>query len=140
MMALSMSEPERAVIVFDGVCVLCSRSVQFVLKHDKQRRFRFATMQSKSGALLMRTHGLDPADPASMLLFEGGTAWTDSEAVLRIAAGFGGAWRLTAAARIVPKGLRDTMYRFIARRRYRWFGKRDTCLLPSVETADRFLR
>ncbi|MEP7068683.1 MAG: thiol-disulfide oxidoreductase DCC family protein [Usitatibacter sp.] len=135
-----MSEPDRAVIVFDGVCMLCSRSVQFVLKHDTRKHFRFATMQSTSGQALMRAHGLDPTDPASMLLFDGTRAWTDSEAVLRVAAGFGGAWRLTGAARILPGGLRDTLYRFIARRRYRWFGKRDTCMLPTVETADRFLR
>ena len=135
-----MSEPERAVIVFDGVCMLCSHSVQFILKHDGRKRFRFATMQSMSGQALMRAHGLDPTDPSSMLLFDGTRAWTDSEAVLRIAAGFGGAWRLTGAARILPIGLRDTLYRFIARRRYRWFGKRDTCMLPTVETAERFLR
>jgi predicted DCC family thiol-disulfide oxidoreductase YuxK len=135
-----MSEPNRAVVVFDGVCVLCSRSVQFILARDTRKHYRFATMQSTSGQLLLRSHGLDPADPVSLLLLDGGRAWTDSEAVLRIAIGFGGGWQLAATARIVPRRWRDALYRFIARRRYRWFGKRDICLLPSAETADRFLQ
>jgi predicted DCC family thiol-disulfide oxidoreductase YuxK len=135
-----MPEAERAVIVFDGVCVLCSRSVDFVLARDPDGHYRFAAMQSASGRLLMRDHGLDPSDPASMLLFDGTRAWTDSEAVLRIVTRFGGAWRLAGILRIVPVALRDRAYRAFARRRYRWFGKRDACRLPSPETADRFLR
>lgn len=135
-----MSEPEREVIVFDGVCVLCSRSVRFIIARDPRKRYRFAAMQSPSGRMLLRDHGLDPDDPVSLLLFDGTRPWTDSEAVLRIVTRFGGAWRLAAAARILPRAARDYLYRGLARRRYRWFGKRDTCLLPSAETADRFLR
>jgi predicted DCC family thiol-disulfide oxidoreductase YuxK len=135
-----MSEPDREVIVFDGVCVLCSRSVQFILARDPQKRYRFAAMQSASGRMLMRDHGLDPDDPVSLLLFDGTRPWTDSEAVLRIVARFGGAWRLAALVRILPRAARDSLYRNFARRRYRWFGKRDSCMLPSPETAERFLR
>lgn len=135
-----MSEPDPEVIVFDGVCVLCSRSVQFILARDPRKRYRFAAMQSASGRMLLRDHGLDPDDPVSLLLFDGARPWTDSEAVLRIATRLGGAWRLAALARVVPRAARDFLYRHLARRRYRWFGKRDSCLLPSPETADRFLR
>jgi predicted DCC family thiol-disulfide oxidoreductase YuxK len=128
------------VIVFDGVCLLCDRSVQFVLAHDRRRLYRFAAVQGTAGSQLMRSHGLDPEAPTSMLLVEDGRVWTESDAVLRIAAGFGGAWRLTALVRLVPRALRDAIYRFVARHRYRWFGKRDRCMLPDARTAERFLR
>lgn len=132
------ADPE--VIVFDGQCVLCSRSVHFIMERDPQRRFRFATMQSGSGRKLLRDHGLDPEDPVSLLLFDGTRPWTDSEAVLRIATRLGGGWGLVRVARIVPRALRDRMYRAFARRRFRWFGRRATCMLPSPGNADRFLR
>jgi predicted DCC family thiol-disulfide oxidoreductase YuxK len=131
---------EPAIIVFDGVCVLCSRSVQFVLRHDRAARFRFAPMQTASGARLMTAHGLDPSDPLSILLVDAnGRAYTDSSAVIRIAVGFGGAWRACAIALAIPRRWRDAAYRALARRRYRWFGRRDTCLMPDPAMADRFL-
>lgn len=135
-----MSGLDPEVIVFDGVCVLCSRSVQFILARDPQKRYRFAAKQSVSGRMLLRDHGLDPDDPVSLLLFDGTRPWTDSEAVLRIVTRFGAAWRLAALVRILPRPTRDFLYRNLARRRYRWFGKRDSCMLPTPETADRFLR
>ena len=134
-----MSQPD-GIIVFDGVCLLCNRSVQFVLAHDRRRRYRFAAVQGAAGAQLMRSHGLDPEAPASMLLIENGRVWTESDAVLRIAASFGGTWRLTGLARVIPRPLRNALYRFVARHRYRWFGKRDHCMLPDASTAERFLR
>jgi predicted DCC family thiol-disulfide oxidoreductase YuxK len=135
-----MSRVEPEVIVFDGVCVLCSRWVKFILARDPHARYRFAAMQSASGRMLLRDHGLDPDDPVSLLLFDGARPWTDTEAILRVVTRFGGAWRLAALARIVPRRARDFLYRNVARRRYRWFGKRDSCLMPTPETADRFLR
>jgi predicted DCC family thiol-disulfide oxidoreductase YuxK len=135
-----MSAPDPEVIVFDGVCLLCSRWVKFILARDPLKRYRFAAMQSASGRKLLRDHGLDPDDPVSLLLFDGTRGWTDSEAILRVVTRFGGAWRLAGVARILPRGARDYLYRGLAKRRYRWFGKRDACVLPSAETADRFLR
>ena len=134
-----MSRTEGEILVFDGVCVLCSRSVAFVLAHDHARRYRFAALQTRSGRELLERHGLDPAEPLSMLLTDGTRVWTESDAVLRVVAGFGGAWRLTALLRVMPRPLRDWAYRTIARNRYRWFGKRDACIMPTAELADRFL-
>jgi predicted DCC family thiol-disulfide oxidoreductase YuxK len=135
-----MSEFDSEVIVFDGVCLLCSRWVRFIVARDPKKRYRFAAMQSESGRKLLSTHGLDPDDPVSLLLFDGARPWTDTEAILRVVTRFGGAWRLAALARVVPRALRDPLYRYLARRRYRWFGRLESCALPSPETADRFLR
>jgi predicted DCC family thiol-disulfide oxidoreductase YuxK len=134
-----MHPGEGPILVFDGVCLLCNRSVHFVLRHDREARYRFASVQSASGHALLLAHGLDPGDPLSMLLCEGERAYTDSEAVLRILESFGGAHRMWRIARIVPKGIRDRIYRWVARNRYRWFGRTDTCWLPSPEFAARFL-
>jgi predicted DCC family thiol-disulfide oxidoreductase YuxK len=135
-----MSDPEVELIVFDGVCVLCSRWVRFIIARDAPRRYRFAAMQSPVGRLLLRQHGLDPDDPSSFLLLDGCRPRTGSDAIIHVVARFGGPWRAAAMARIVPRALRDGLYRYLARRRYRWFGKRDSCGLPSAEIADRFLR
>lgn len=131
--------PPPAIVVFDGVCVLCSGGVRFLLRRDRAGRFRFAAMQSESGRRLLSDHGLDPRDPVSFLLLEGGRAYTDSGAALRILVLLGGWWRLAGAFYAVPRPLRDAIYRFVARRRYRWFGQRDACFVPTAETADRFL-
>ena len=126
-------------MVFDGVCVLCSGGVRFLLPRDRAGRFRFAAMQSETGRLLLADHGLDPADPVSFLLLEGGHARTDSSATLRILVLLGGWWRLATVFYAVPRPLRDAVYRFVARRRYRWFGRRASCFVPTAETAHRFL-
>lgn len=127
------------VIVFDGVCLLCSRSVRFVLRHDRAGRFRFATQQGATGQALLRRHGLDPGDPPSFLLVEDGRGHVDSDAVLRVLSGLGGIWRLGALLRAIPRPLRDAAYRQVARNRLRWFGRAEQCLLPTPETRARFL-
>jgi predicted DCC family thiol-disulfide oxidoreductase YuxK len=127
------------IIVFDAQCLLCSGSAQFILRHDRRRRFRLASIQSAAGAALCRRHGIDPADPATMVVVEGETVWRESAAVLRIAGGLGWPWRLALAARIVPRAWRDAAYRWVARHRYRLFGRRETCWLPSADHADRLL-
>ncbi len=128
-----------ATVVFDGVCVFCSGWVRFLLARDRARRFRFATMQSAPGRRLLIGHGIDPDDPVSFLLVEGERAYSDSTAALRILTRLGGWWRLVAVFYAVPRFMRDAVYRFVARRRYRWFGKRESCFVPTPETADRFL-
>ena len=127
------------VIVFDGVCALCSRWVRFLLRFDRHGRYRFAAMQGAHGRRLMRAHGLDPDDPLSFLLVEQGHAHTDPEAIVRVLAGLGGPWRLAALARLLPRRLRDRGYRWLARNRYRWFGRHGSCYLPSPEQVQRFL-
>lgn len=141
-----MSRPDSggAVIVFDGVCVLCNGWVGFLLRHDRAGRYRFAAMQSDAGRALLATHGLDPDDPASFLLIEHDVAQaarvsTDSDAIRRVLVGLGGVWRVAHVIALVPRRLRDVAYRVIARNRYRWFGRHEACLLPSPEHRQRFL-
>jgi predicted DCC family thiol-disulfide oxidoreductase YuxK len=134
-----MSEPVAPVIVFDGICHLCSRSIRFVLARPKAPPYRFAAVQSESGRTLLARHGLDPNDPVSFLLLDDNGAYTDSDAVLRVLVSFGGAWRLAQLLRVVPRRWRDALYRVIARNRYRWFGKRDSCLVPDAAVRARFL-
>jgi predicted DCC family thiol-disulfide oxidoreductase YuxK len=127
------------VIVFDGVCLLCSRWVRFVLRHDRSGRIHFASMQSANGRALLERFGLDPDDPLSLLYIVDGSGFHDSDAILRVLDSFGGAWRLTAAFRLLPCGVRDVLYRWLARNRYRWFGRSDQCFLPAPDQAIRFL-
>jgi predicted DCC family thiol-disulfide oxidoreductase YuxK len=129
-----------SVIVFDGVCVLCSRWVRFVLKRDRVGHFKFAAMQTPTGRDLLTRHGIDPGDPLSFLLLENGKGYTDTDAIVRILRSFGALWRFVAfLMSIVPRFIRDPLYRWVARHRYRLFGQRPSCLLPSADVADRFL-
>ena len=135
-----MNAPDaKAVIVFDGVCALCSRWVRFLLRFDRAGRYRFAAMQGANGRRLLSAHGLDPDDPMSFLLLEDGRAWTDTDAIVHVLVGLGGPWRLVAGLRVLPRRWRDTGYRALARNRYRWFGRHDACYLPSPEHAACFL-
>lgn len=134
-----MTGADRPVVVFDSICPLCSANARFILRHDRRRRFRLASMQSEAGAAFYRRFGIDPADPETLILVEGDRARRDSDAVLAIWSGLGWPWRAAAAFRIVPAALRDPLYRWVARNRYRWFGRRQTCWLPGPELADRFL-
>lgn len=127
------------VIVFDGVCVLCNGWVRFLLRHDRAARYRFAAMQSAPGSALLSAHGLDAADPSSFLLLEGAHAFTQADAILRVLAGLGGAWRAAHLVRVLPRRVRDAAYRLLARNRYRWFGRHAQCMVPTEEQSGRFL-
>lgn len=138
-MAGAAADDDRAVVLFDGVCNLCNGSVQFILKRDPHGRFRFASLQSDAGRGLLHAHGL-PADALeSVVLVEDGRAWTRSDAALRIARGLSGGWRAAGVLRVVPRPLRDAVYGLVARNRYRWFGKRESCMIPTPEWRARFL-
>ena len=133
-----------AVIVFDGVCVLCNGWVRFLLRHDCHHRYCFAAMQSDAGRALLASNGLDPDDPSSFLLVEYDRGpqprvSTDSDAVRRVLVGLGGVWRIAQLFALVPAVLRDPLYRLVARNRYRWFGRHDVCSVPSAEARRRFL-
>lgn len=128
-----------AIVVFDGVCALCSGWVGFLLRHDTARRFRFAAMQDAAGRRLLATHGLDSDDPMSFLLLDASGARIDSDAIIVVLEKLGGAWRAARVLRLLPRHLRDRLYRALARNRYRWFGKRETCYLPPAAEQDRFL-
>ena len=128
------------IIVFDGDCVLCSSWVRFLLRHDRDARYRFAAMQTRAGRALLVAHGLDPDDPSSFLLVDGEQAWKDTDAIRRVVAGLGGIWRLAHALALLPRGLRDRVYRLVARNRYRWFGRNEACFLPTPEQRARFIQ
>lgn len=134
-----MDTDDGPIIIFDAMCVLCSANAQFILKHDRKGHFRLASMQNPVGAGLYRKHGIDPENPESLIIVDGDALVRDSEAVLAIYAGLGWPWKALAAFRIVPRFIRDPIYLWVARNRYRIFGKRETCWLPSPEQAKRVL-
>jgi predicted DCC family thiol-disulfide oxidoreductase YuxK len=126
-------------ILFDGVCNLCAWAVRFVIERDPRGRFRFASLQSELGRRLLDQHGIDPARTDSFILIEGGAASVESTAALRVARHLSGLWPLCHLAILLPRLARDPVYRFIARNRYRWFGKQDTCMIPTPELKSRFV-
>lgn len=134
-----MPDAAAPIILFDAECVLCSANAQFVLRHDKRARFRLASIQGVAGAALCREHGLDPRDPTSILVIDGARVRRDSDAVLAIYEGLSWPWRLLALFRLVPAVVRDPVYCWIARHRYRLFGKRATCWVAPPEYQNRIL-
>ena len=135
----AMNGGEAPIIVFDAECVLCSANAQFVLKHDRRGHFRLAAQQSEAGSALYRRFGIDPADPETLIVVNGSEAARYSDAVFAIARGLGWPWRAACALRAVPRFVRDPIYRLVARNRYRLFGKRETCWMPSPEQRGRLL-
>lgn len=139
------------VVLFDGVCNLCNAAVQFMIDRDKANVLRFAPLQSDvAKELLEASMGVDAAkairdgatgggDPDTIVLVDQGEAWTHSNAALRIAQRLTFPWSWLIVGMVVPRPLRDLVYRFIARNRYRWFGKSDTCRIPTPELRARFL-
>jgi predicted DCC family thiol-disulfide oxidoreductase YuxK len=132
-------ETANPIVLFDGVCNLCNGSVQLILLHDPAGRFRFASLQSPVGQELQTRLGIDPKALDSILVVEGEHWYRESDAALRIARGMSGPWKMLWALRVIPRPLRDGLYRLIARNRYRWFGKQETCWLPTPELRERFL-
>lgn len=134
-----MGVDSHPVIFFDGVCGLCNRFVDFLLKHDRGDVFRFAPLQSEIGAAVMKQAGLEAGALSSVVLYEDCRAWTRSAAVLRVLARLGLPFSLAGVFWIVPGPVRDAVYDWIARNRYKWFGKRDVCRLPSPGEQLKFL-
>jgi len=128
-----------SVILFDGVCNLCNGFVTFVIARDPDRRFQFGALQSPAARRLLDSVDLGEAGPDSVVLVEDGRAWTRSGAALRIARGLTFPWPLAAIFVVVPRPLRDWIYNLVARNRYRWFGKRDVCMVPTPELRARFI-
>lgn len=128
------------VLLFDGVCNLCNAAVQWVLKRDRRAVFRFAALQSETGQRLLREANLPPAQLDTVVLADAdGRIFTRSDAALEIVRRLGGGWRLLYGFKIVPRFLRDAMYNWVARNRFRWFGRREECLLPRPEWRARFV-
>ena len=127
------------VMVFDGVCHLCSGFVRLVLKFDRSREIRFAPIQSPFGRRLAESHGVDPDDPLTFLFFDHGRALEASDGMIAMLRRFPAPVRYLAVIAWMPRPLRDLVYRFIARNRYRLFGRRQTCFIPDTRDATRFL-
>lgn len=126
-------------ILFDGVCNLCAFWVGFVIRRDSGKRFRFAPLQSETARRLLEGWGLSADSPATMVYLEEGRVYLRSAAALRVLKGLGAGWPLCYGLIAVPAPLRDAFYRFLARHRCRWFGRREACPAPAPEIQDRFL-
>ena len=125
--------------MFDGVCNLCNNTVQFILKRDKKKQFRFGSLQGNAGQQLLQQFNLPTVDFNSFVLAEGDRFYTRSTAVLRMLKRLGGGWSLLYGFIIVPKFIRDGIYNWVARNRYKWYGKRDECMIQTPELRTRFL-
>jgi len=126
-------------IVFDGVCNFCSAYVRFVIRRDRSRRFRFASLQSARGSGLLLRHGIDPGDVNTFLLVKGDRAYTRSDAVIEVAKDLDGFWKTARFLVVIPRSLRDGFYDWFARNRYRFFGRKEVCMVPTEDIRDRFL-
>jgi predicted DCC family thiol-disulfide oxidoreductase YuxK len=132
-------QPNMSIILFDGVCNLCNGAVQFIIRRDPQGHFQFAAQQSDAGEALLKQFHVQAGEAGTIILIEGGQHYTRSTAALRITKRLQGLWPLLYAAIIVPPFLRNAIYDYIARNRYRWFGRKDQCMIPTPEMKRRFL-
>jgi len=132
-------DKKQAVVLYDGECNLCNAVVQFTIVRDRGDRLRYAAQQSEAGRRLLAEHGLSGAALDTFVLVEGGRAYARSEGALRLMKYLSGGWRLLSALRIVPRPFRDPIYTFVARNRYRWFGRSERCMLMRPEFRDKFL-
>jgi predicted DCC family thiol-disulfide oxidoreductase YuxK len=143
--------PGATIVLFDGVCNLCTGSVRFLMRRDRRRQFRFASLQSPAGQALVARHGVAEATGASgasggsletLVVIEAGRARVRSEAALLLARRLPWPWPMLAVLLALPRALRDALYGFVARHRYRWFGRTESCMVPTSETlemTERFL-
>ena len=130
--------PDDDVIVYDGVCIFCSRWIRFVAIRDVNHRFRFTAIQSPYGTRLAQAFGIDPDDPDTNAVVHGGVAWFKSDAALTVLGSLPG-WQWTRVLRSVPKPVRDAVYGLVARNRYRIFGKYEACFVPDTEMRERVM-
>lgn len=135
---MSTAWPDDDVILFDGVCVFCSRWVRFVAARDRARRFRFTAIQSAYGARLAQALGIDPGDPDTNAVIHGGVAYTKSDGALTVLSALPG-WGFARIFFAVPRPVRDAVYNLIAKNRYRMFGKFDSCMVPNADLRARVL-
>jgi len=140
---LSQAE-SKPIVLYDGVCGLCNRLVQFLLKRDKHDRFRFASLQSEFAGNLLRRHGANPQDLDTVYAVKdygqpNESLLARSDAILYMLIHLGGIWKLASVGRVIPKLFRDGAYKVVARNRYRVFGKHESCMLPEPQHRAKFL-
>lgn len=132
-------DPNHKIILFDGVCNLCNRSVNFIISKDSKDIFRFATLQSDIGMSLMSQHGINTTKTDSVILIDTNEYHERSSAILQIVKNLSGGYALLYFFIIVPKCIRDWGYDYIAKNRYKWYGKKDSCMVPTPELVSKFL-
>ncbi len=135
----NLTQDQYRLVLFDGVCNLCNQSVDFIIRRDPKAKFKFASLQSDLGQSLLQKHGLPSDYKQSVLLLEKDKLYEKSSAALRIARELKGGWPLLYGFIVIPKFIRNFVYNLIARNRYRLFGKKDTCRIPTPEERDRLL-
>ena len=135
-----MDSTPKSVVLFDGVCNLCKGSVQFLIKHDKHKKLSFASLQSEFGQALLLRNKLNPTEFDSFLMLKDGIIYQKSTAALLIFRLLGFPFNLLLVFWVIPKFLRDIAYQFVAKNRYKWFGKQGECWLPTAELQSRFLK
>ena len=129
----------KSIVLFDGVCNLCNNSVQFIIKRDLKKHFLYASLQSDAAKDLLLQYNVNNSQPESIILLKQDKVYYKSSAILEIFRGLGGLWPIFYGLIIIPKFIRDPIYNLIARHRYRWFGKRESCMVPTKELLTRFL-
>ncbi len=131
---------DKKIILFDGVCNLCDSTVQFIIKHDKKDIFRFVALQSELGQQIVKHIGVDTSKTDSILLYEPGVAYYyKAEAAIKIAAELGGIYSLMQGFSVLPKSFSNSVYDYVARNRYKWYGKKEECMIPTPEMKAKFL-
>lgn len=128
------------IVIFDGVCNFCDHTVNFILRHEAEAQLLFVPLQTSTGARILRELGFDPEDAKTFVFIDGGRAYSRSAAAVRLARHLRWPWRALTAVWIIPRPLRDYGYSLIAANRYRWFGRKDTCMIPSPEVSQRFVQ
>ncbi len=132
--------PKQPIILFDGVCNLCNNAVNFVIKRDKTNSIRFAPLQSEAANVLLGDYGIPTIGMKSFILIENGKAYMQSTAALKVCKHLKGAWPMLYGLIIIPSFLRDGVYKWIAKNRYKWFGKKGECMIPTAELQSKFLK
>ncbi len=139
-MEISDLPKDKKIILFDGVCNLCDNFVQYVIKHDKKNVFLFAALQSDIGIKILKHIAIDPAKIDSIILYEPGIAYHyKSGAALEIAKNLGGYLSIGTVFKMLPAYIRDKVYDYIAKNRYKWYGKKDNCMIPTAELNAKFI-
>jgi predicted DCC family thiol-disulfide oxidoreductase YuxK len=136
---MELEEENSSIVLFDGVCNFCNSSVNFIIRHDKKKRYKFAALQSDIGRVLSEMNAIDQSKIDSIILVENGKVFVKSSAILRISKHLNYLYPLFFGFVIIPKFIRDGVYDFIAKNRYKWFGKKETCMIPSPEIKSRFI-
>ncbi|MEH7014243.1 thiol-disulfide oxidoreductase DCC family protein [Neobacillus niacini] len=129
----------ETIILFDGICNLCTSSVQFIIKRDPKGHFKFASLQSEIGQMLLTQYGISK-ELDSIIVIENEKVYIKSSAALRICSRLNGIWSFFSILRVLPPFIRNFVYDMVAKNRYKWFGKKESCMLPTSEMKKRFLK